>query len=56
MEIKWIEDFVALAQTQSFSRAAEIATSRSPDSAAASRRWSNGSAPIWSIAVAIRRR
>ena len=24
MEIKWIEDFVALAQTQSFSRAAEI--------------------------------
>ncbi len=44
MQLKWLEDFMALAQERSFTRAAELAMSPTRPLGAAFARWSPGRA------------
>ena len=55
MHIKWLEDFITLAQTRSFSRAAELRhVTPPPHSGGASGRWRPGPAHRWWSGVAAR--
>jgi hypothetical protein len=54
LDLEWLEDFLALAETGNFSRAAEARVIASRRSRATSARSSSGSASTWSTAARIR--
>jgi LysR family transcriptional regulator, hypochlorite-specific transcription factor HypT len=50
MDTKWLEDFVSVAGTRSFSRSAQLRHVTQPAFSAASRRSKDGPVSIWWIA------